>query len=108
MILAQQRFESADAMQPTACPGTSPRILLDNGTYNLRNVGDIAMLKVTAARFRASFPTAVLHVITSDPALFERYIGETAVDPGIRCAWLNAPVLPIKRAWLPRTSHCYL
>jgi len=108
MILAERRFESADAMQPPASPGKSPRILLDNGTYNLRNVGDIAMLKVTAARFRASFPAAELHVITSDPARFERYIGETAVDPGLRCAWLNAPVLPIKRAWLPRTSHCYL
>jgi len=42
-------------------------ILLDSGTRNLKNLGDIAMLQVTVNRIHAMFPRARIAVLTDDP-----------------------------------------
>jgi polysaccharide pyruvyl transferase WcaK-like protein len=43
------------------------RILVENSSYKLANMGDIAMLLVTVERLRAIFPVAELYVITTVP-----------------------------------------
>lgn len=43
------------------------RVLIDNGTYELKNMGDVAMLQVAVERFQSRFPHARLQVLTKDP-----------------------------------------
>ncbi len=49
------------------------RVIVDNGAYTLRNMGDVAMLQVTLRRLRALHPDAVCHVLTRAPELLGRY-----------------------------------
>jgi polysaccharide pyruvyl transferase WcaK-like protein len=49
------------------------RILVDNGTYDLRNKGDVAMLQVAAARLSNLWPSASIEVITRAPYLLKLY-----------------------------------
>ena len=49
------------------------RILVQNGEYPMRNIGDLAMLSVTLRRLRERWPEAALHVMTSAPALLRAY-----------------------------------
>ncbi len=49
------------------------RILVENGCYDLRNMGDVAMLQVAVARLRALWPGALIEVVTDEPGLLARY-----------------------------------
>lgn len=44
-------------------------IIVDNGGYNLNNIGDIAMLQVTVARLTKLFPHSKIDVFTEKPDL---------------------------------------
>ena len=49
------------------------RILVDNGSYHLLNVGDVAMLQVTVERLNRLWPDATIEVITDRPDLLAEY-----------------------------------
>ncbi|MHC4692611.1 MAG: hypothetical protein ACYS67_07705, partial [Planctomycetota bacterium] len=40
------------------------RILVENGSYNMRNQGDIAMLQVAVGRLHKLWPSALIEVPT--------------------------------------------
>jgi colanic acid/amylovoran biosynthesis protein len=68
---------------------TAMRILVENGTYELRNVGDIAMLQVCVTRLREHFPAADIYVHSKRAERLARYVpGTIQVDPGLRDACL--------------------
>jgi colanic acid/amylovoran biosynthesis protein len=54
------------------------RILVDHSGYDLRNLGDTAMLQVCVSRLSAVYPNAEIDVITTDPARLEERC------PGVR------------------------
>lgn len=43
------------------------RILVENGSYNMRNQGDIAMLQVAVGRLHKLWPSALIEVLTKAP-----------------------------------------
>lgn len=49
------------------------KILVDNGSYHLRNYGDIAMLQVAVERLHRLWPSALIQVITDAPELLAKY-----------------------------------
>lgn len=49
------------------------KILVENGCYELRNMGDVAMLQVAVERLRNLWPDALIQVITSAPELLTKY-----------------------------------
>lgn len=49
------------------------RVLVDPGSHHLLNAGDVAMLQVCVERVRAARPDARLRVLTTAPALLQRY-----------------------------------
>ncbi len=49
------------------------RIILDNGAYTLRNMGDVAMLQAAVKRMRAMVCDPELLILTSSPELLNRY-----------------------------------
>ncbi|HRT08731.1 MAG TPA: polysaccharide pyruvyl transferase family protein [Candidatus Paceibacterota bacterium] len=49
------------------------RIIVDNGAYTLRNMGDVAMLQVALRRLRLQHPDAECRVLTTRPDLLGRY-----------------------------------
>jgi len=49
------------------------RIIVDNGAYTLRNMGDVAMLQVAISRIRGLHPFAEVLVLTRRPDLLQRY-----------------------------------
>ena len=56
-------------------------ILLDSGTRNLKNFGDIAMLQVTVRRIYQMYPDAKIGVLTDDPESLKFHIpGVIAVN----------------------------
>jgi polysaccharide pyruvyl transferase WcaK-like protein len=65
------------------------RILIDPGTYNLRNVGDATMLQTAILRLSALFPNASIQVFTEDPEGLAAYTpAATPLSTGGRSAWL--------------------
>ena len=57
------------------------RILVDNGTYALENMGDVCMLQVCVARLRSLWPGAAIGVLTRQPGRLARYCpGAEPVD----------------------------
>lgn len=69
------------------------RIVVDNGSHHLRNIGDVAMLQVCIARLRKLLPNAEFHVLTNAPELLERFCsGARAVSPVGRDNWSDAGV----------------
>jgi polysaccharide pyruvyl transferase WcaK-like protein len=74
----------------TGPDGPRMRILVQNGEYLMRNIGDLAMLSVTLRRLRERWPTAALHVMTSAPALLRAYHPDVhPVSDGRMPAWLS-------------------
>jgi colanic acid/amylovoran biosynthesis protein len=66
------------------------RILLDNSGYELKNLGDIAMLQIAISRTRELFPDAELHVFTTQPAGLKRYCpGVIPVTSNGRSLWFQ-------------------
>jgi colanic acid/amylovoran biosynthesis protein len=49
------------------------KIILDNGAYTLRNMGDVAMLQAAVKRMRASVSEPELFILTTSPELLKRY-----------------------------------
>lgn len=69
------------------------RIILDNGAYTLRNMGDVAMLQVSIKRLRNLLPNPELMVLTSSPELLRRYCpGTTALSIPSRDAGYDSSV----------------
>jgi colanic acid/amylovoran biosynthesis protein len=63
------------------------RILIDNGVYDLLNLGDIAMLQMAITRLFDSWPEATIEVITNTPDLLNKYCPKAS--PLSNQAWLN-------------------
>lgn len=68
------------------------RILIENGVYQLQNMGDIAMLQTAVERLRTMLPEAECAVVTARPDLLEKLIpGATAVFAPIgRYSWVES------------------
>ena len=49
------------------------KIILDNGAYTLRNMGDVAMLQAAVERMRAMVANPELCILTTSPELLKRY-----------------------------------
>lgn len=49
------------------------KILIDNGCYHLRNMGDVVMLQVAVSRLRDLWPEAKIDVFTNEPELLSLY-----------------------------------
>jgi polysaccharide pyruvyl transferase WcaK-like protein len=66
------------------------RILLDNSSYHLRNLGDVAMLEVALKRLSELWPGAVIQVLTNAPDLLTGYFpGTIPVAAEGRKLWLR-------------------
>nr|WP_320010659.1 hypothetical protein [uncultured Desulfobulbus sp.] len=61
------------------------RILIENGCYEIKNIGDWAMLEVALQRIHTMFPEAELLVFTITPDTLRRYFPEaTTISPDIK------------------------
>lgn len=70
------------------------RILVDPGTYDCRNLGDLAMLQIAVERLEAAFPDSVLYVFTEAPDELRRHC--PTVEPlshQARMLWLDSGYL---------------
>jgi colanic acid/amylovoran biosynthesis protein len=68
-------------------------IIIDNGSYHLRNLGDVAMFQVAVRRLVGLFPRAHIHVITHQPSLLARFCpGTLPVAPEGRDHWFDAGI----------------
>lgn len=66
------------------------KILIENGAYQLLNVGDMSMLRVAVERIKEKFPSASISVITSSAnRLLERFPEVKAIPKSGRDAWLS-------------------
>ncbi|TWU06960.1 Polysaccharide pyruvyl transferase [Symmachiella macrocystis] len=74
-------------------------ILVDNGTYNLHNMGDIAMLKVAVNRLKELWPESIVRVISNEPTRLKNYVAADTVSPQFSQSWANARLIPMKRRW---------
>jgi polysaccharide pyruvyl transferase WcaK-like protein len=64
--------------------------LIDTGCPRLTNMGDVAMLKVAAARLRNMLCAVILSVFTDDAAALERHIPDAIpISHSARVAWLD-------------------
>ena len=73
------------------------RFLVESGTYQIDNVGDIAMLQRTVWRLRESFPAAAVAVVTERPERLARVLPE--VEPVPASPWFRLRVVPVPRRW---------
>jgi colanic acid/amylovoran biosynthesis protein len=66
------------------------RVVIENGTYDLHNLGDIAMLQVAVRRLREHWPDAVIHVVTECPDQLRFHCPDTEplINRG-RVLWLQ-------------------
>ncbi|HEY9641609.1 MAG TPA: polysaccharide pyruvyl transferase family protein, partial [Coleofasciculaceae cyanobacterium] len=65
------------------------KILIDHGGYELRNMGDLAMLQVAITRLRSLWPNASIKVFTTEPEKFLRCCpGTEPLSPSGREIWL--------------------
>jgi len=72
------------------------RVLIENGSYHLMNMGDVAALQVALTRLRAIWPGVELHVPTREPERLAR------LCPGARAVEQGAPALGSVRERLYR------
>ena len=84
-------------------------ILIDNGTYELMNLGDVAMLQAAVGRLRALWPDARVTVVTTHPHRLAMFLPDVRpLSPDGRDWWLRRtdlfrPLhrrLPRAKAWL--------
>lgn len=65
-----------------------PKILIDNSGYELRNMGDVAMLVVAVQRIYEMYPDAELHVFTTEVDRLKRFLPDgKPVTPEGRFTW---------------------
>ena len=70
------------------------RILIEPGTYNCLNLGDLAMLQVAVARLRQIAPSAALEVITDAPEALRRHCpGTQPLSATARRGWFEDQAL---------------
>ena len=70
------------------------RLLLLPGTYDFKNLGDLAMLQVAVERLARAFPGSALRVLTHDAEVLERACpGAQAVPPQAWERWRKAKLL---------------
>src|SRR4051794_15635409 len=68
-------------------------VLLDPGSYDCLNLGDLAMLQVAIQRWRALWPSASIAVLTNAPdALLALAPTSIPVSARGRSMWLNTHV----------------
>ena len=68
------------------------RIVVENGAYSCRNMGDVAMLQVVVDRLTALWPQATIKVLTTNPNQLLRFcpsVVPVVVDFESRRAWLS-------------------
>ncbi len=71
------------------------KILVENGCYDLRNMGDVGMLAVAVRRLKNLWPDSLIMVVTDQPALLARYCpGARAVAAAGRNIWFKDRTLP--------------
>lgn len=67
------------------------RVLIDSGTSNCRNLGDVAVLQAAVERLRAFHRQVDLHVFTADPPELQRHCpGVLPIDELARREWIAA------------------
>lgn len=69
------------------------RFLVENGAYNLDNIGDTAMLRVTVNRLLARWPQARVDVLTNEPDLVREHL--PGATPLLAGPWFRMPILPL-------------
>jgi len=66
------------------------RVIVDPGTYNCRNMGDVAMLQVAVSRIGAVLPGAAIQVFTEDAQELKRHCPQVRpLSHWARQAWLD-------------------
>jgi polysaccharide pyruvyl transferase WcaK-like protein len=79
------------------------KVIVDNGAYSLRNMGDVAMLQVCLARIRQVHPGAEIRVLIADPEHLDRYCpGALALNVAARDAFFEShrvTASPIYERW---------
>ena len=83
------------------------RILFDQGVYDMRNKGNVALLQIAVSRVRKLWPEASVEILTSAPHLLRLYCPEASpVSPDSQYDWtenrsnLNAIIRRIPRSLL--------
>jgi colanic acid/amylovoran biosynthesis protein len=77
------------------------RLLVESGAYDVRNLGDVAMLKVCVRRLRTLWPEARIDVVTADPARLAAAVPDATPLPRHPLGWWpDKPVFHV--ASLPR------
>lgn len=71
------------------------KILIENGCYDLRNIGDVAMLQVAVKRLNNLWPDALIEVVTNAPQLLAKYCpGACPISATGRYGWFRDRGLP--------------
>jgi len=71
------------------------RILIEPSDYVLRNVGDMAMLKAALSRLAATWPDAMIEVLSDEPQALRAFCPHaTPLDAAGRHQWLADAFLP--------------
>ena len=73
-----------------APPAPALRIVVDPGTFDCLNLGDVAMLQIAVRRLRLLWPDARMQIFTSDAAALLRHCpGVEPLADGGRRTWLS-------------------
>ncbi len=81
--------------QTAAATCGGPSVLIDNGSYHLRNVGDLAMLGAAVDRLRRRRPDCRIAALTDAPARCRDAFGDVEPVPvAERDAWRRAEAEP--------------
>jgi polysaccharide pyruvyl transferase WcaK-like protein len=73
------------------------RFLVESGTYQIDNVGDISMLQRTVRRLGLAFPSARIAVVTERPDRLAEVLPE--VEPVRASPWFRLRTVPVPRRW---------
>ena len=71
------------------------RFLLESGTYQIDNVGDIAMLQTTVERLRSRFPGCEIAVVTEQAERLSAILPD--VEPVPSSPWFRLRVMPVPK-----------
>lgn len=83
---------------------TPIRILIDPGTYNCLNMGDLAMLQAAVARMANLAPSAELYIITDTPeALIRHCPGVRPLSAAARRVWCDDRILTRGQRYIPKS-----
>ena len=78
-------------------------IIIENGSYHMKNLGDVAMLKVAINRCREFYPKAKIYVTTDDQELlFTEFPDVIPVEISYKQSWFNTRIIPIPLKFIPK------